>query len=123
MNKTELVAAMTTTSVNHEVCDLLMKATKANSRVACQFIRVRDLMKGQSKRTDVLLDDERAKLARLVDTATSATLALNKQVKVLGRFYDLTQKSERLALCLDTDCLISDVVDRMFTAERQSFAM
>lgn len=123
MNRTELVAVVVKLSTNRRTCELLIKSTKANSRVACQFLKVRDLRNGQYKRTDALLDDEREKLVRLVDTAVGYNLTLNKEIKILDRFYDLTQKSERLALCMDTDALISDVVDRIFTAERNALAM
>lgn len=90
--------------------ELVMAAAKAVSRVAVQFVLVRDLQEGYSRRTDMSLEDERAKLVRLVNNATGKVLDLDKVSHFLPKHYNISEKVGRLEMCLDANDIISSLI-------------
>ena len=106
---------------NHIICEKLMAARKLTSIVASQYLLVRNLMNGESKRTDRSLEDERKKLQNLTVLAARKVLALNSQYRFLSRFYNIKGENrlvEALSLCLDFDAQMARTEYEIAEAER-----
>lgn len=93
--------------VNHEAYDLLIKAQKAASRYDSQLLRVVERKMGVNTHLcDTTLEEDVVTLKKRQEWAKHQILALNHEVRVLERYYDLNDPAE----CRE---MIYDFLDRV----------
>ena len=109
---------MTWKIMSHVQWDLLRKAAKAASQYDTQLLRVFEIKNGTCRfMHDTKTEEEVALLKKRKSIAKYAILALNREVKVLEKFYDFSKRNGESDMIYD---FLDSVNNFCYTAEEKN---